>query len=723
MKKILFLLLCIFMVLSNEALSNDNNPPRRTIKGQVVDERGDGLPGASVHVKGTTIGAGTNAKGEFTIITKENNPQTLMVSFTGYSTAECSVKVGNNTGIRVQLKPSDNPLEEVVVTGTRTAKPLKDVPVLTRVISTDDIQRINPISVQKLLEYSLPGIQFGRHHGSGLPTLTFQGSQGNYMLFLVDGERVAGEGASENMDFDRFNIDDIERIEIIKGSMSTLYGSNALGGVVNIITKNANRPFTGNVSARYGNKGEEKYSGSIGTKQSRFSSLTSVSYKKKDDYTVKNDDGSDALGMKGYEIWQGNQKFGYSFTDKLKLNINASAYQNRRIDPDKSLKRQTLIRDFVINPHLYYSLNENHSFDLSYSLDDYNNYKQSKGGGDKEKESGNILHIARLNYTGRLSESHTLTAGAEFNSEKLKHNMLADMEYHKAETSVFYLQEDWRVFENFNIVTGLRGDYHSKYNLNVTPKVSLMYKLGILSLRGGYSMGFRSPSLKELYMEYDMGGLGWFTIKGNENLKPEKSHQFTASAEVTKGIFNGSVSGYYNRFRNKITSVADNDGTDNTTYQNADKAKTAGVDVIGQLRFGFGLDVQGSYSYVNDYKEREGKNYSTVRPHSVTVSMDYMRKFGKIETFIAMNGRWMSSVNTWSKSADTGAWTKTKYNSRTICSLNTGAQLPRGIRLNVGLDNLLNFKDKNVSDTSISPEQGITFVTTLSINIADMFKL
>ncbi len=211
--------------------------------------------------------------------------------FYGVCPQEVEVTPGMDSLYRFTLKPSDNALNEVVITGTRTLKPLKDVPVLTRVISQEDIQQINPLDLQSLLEYEMPGLQFGLAHGSGLPELKFQGSAGGYVLFLLDGERISGEGSSNNIDYTLIDIDNIERIEVVKGPMSTLYGSQAMGGVVNIITKDANRPFTGNLSARYGNNDEGKYSLSLGTKQGRFSALTSLSYRIRDAYALKDKNG------------------------------------------------------------------------------------------------------------------------------------------------------------------------------------------------------------------------------------------------------------------------------------------------------------------------------------------------------------------------------------------------------------------------------------------------
>jgi outer membrane receptor for ferrienterochelin and colicins len=725
------------------ATDNDNeNASLYTIRGKVVDETGSALPGASVHISGTTLGAGTNAKGEFSIKAKEGK-YTLVVSFTGYTTLEYGITTPQKSALTCMLQPSDNNLNEVVVTGTRTEKPLKDVPVLTRVVTHEQIAKLNPVNLQTALEYELPGIQFGRHHGTGLTTMTFQGTEGNYVLFLIDGERIGGEGAADNIDFERFNIDDIERIEIIKGAASTLYGSNALGGVINIITKSANRPFIGSVSGQYSNRNTEKYAVSAGTKLNRFSSYTTVGYRKKDAFQISDTEGTKTIyerpdgttevvtnatsttSISGYEIWHANQKFGYAFTDNFSTELTGSLYQNRMINADKSAKTQSRFNDYTLNAKLNYIFNVNHRLDFSYYMDDFIKYTDyTVADRSKDKIFDNFNHIFRLNYTGNFLEKHTITAGAEIDLESLKHYMFEDTTKHHVESYVLYLQEDWRVTDNFSLVAGVRADYHSRYDLHVTPKISLMYKLSDLTFRGGYASGFRSPSLKELYSEWNHQGM--FYLVGNEDLKPETSHHFSLSSEYTKGILNASVSAYYNRFSDKITmngSQNEEKGRYEMKYINANKARTTGMDATAQLRFKWGLNLRGSYAYVDDHQNVEGHNTSTVRPHSVTFNADYSRMIGKVRSSLGFHGRWMSSVDAWNKATD-GTFYYREYHPRTICSLNGSALFPRGIRLNVGLDNLFNFKDKNVaSDTSISPEQGIGFTCGLSINLADMFKL
>ena len=111
------------------------------------------------------------------------------------------------------------------------------------------------------------------------------------------------------------------------------------------------------------------------------------------------------------------------------------------------------------------------------------------------------------------------------------------------------------------------------------------------------------------------------------------------------------------------------------------------------------------------------------RPHSLTFTANYSKMFGKVTLSAALNGRWMSSVETWYKNS-AGGYVENEYESRTFCSLNLGARFPRGFRFTAGIDNLFDFRDKNVTaDQSVTPQRGIGFIGTLSVNIADLLKL
>ncbi|WP_251620938.1 TonB-dependent receptor plug domain-containing protein [Odoribacter lunatus] len=525
--------------------------------------------------------------------------------------------------------------------------------------------------------------------------------------------------------------------------MSALYGAQAMGGVVNIITKNADRPFTADLSARVGSRDEMKYSASVGTKLNRFSSYTTFSYRKSDPYEVEDQEGqvqevhgrdsvwrdTSARGSSvvlGYDVWSLNERLGYSFTDALKAEMSVGYYRNNLQNPYELDGIQDRFSTLTINPKLNYLLDENHLLTFSYMLDNYVKKEVYSDGFPDRKTMQDLTNTARLNYSGKLAERHTLTAGVEVNTQKMHHYWFDDnslLDYTQ-QNYVLYVQEEWKANEAFSLVAGVRSDCHSHYGFHPSPNISLMYRWAGLSLRGGYGMGFRLPTLKELHSAYPMGGFG-FMIYGNEDLKPEESHQGTLSVEYTKGVFNGSVSGYYTKYRNEIYlgTYEEEDGTLAQKYYNHESSRKTGVDVMGQVRLDGGFTLNASYSYVNTHADREGYNTSVFRPHSLTFTANYARQVGKVRTSAALNGRWLSKVDVWNKDDD-GNYVLTPYYAYTSVDLNLGARFPRGFRLALGLNNLMNFKAKNAAtDSSVIPQRGIEVVGTLGINLADLLKL
>lgn len=728
-KPYLWMLLLAFVLLPSLLRAEGADNPvvgryRYQMKGVVLDESGQPLPGAAVKVVGTMLGASTNANGEFLLRVEEQKEYSLQISFMGYEPGKVSVKSAlAPKALTVRLKPSNNLLNEVVVTGSFVEKPLKDVPVLTRVISQKDIRSLNPQSIETLLQYELPGLQIGYNSMSQMPEITYQGMDGEYLLFLIDGERVSGEGADHNVDFTRFNVDDIERIEVIKGSQSTIYGSNALGGVVNIITKTANRPLTANLNARYAGSNGQKYTASAGVRKDKLTSYTSLTYRTMDTYEVGDAQGS--TKVYGYNIWDFSQKLGYTCNERLSADLKGSFYHNKRDVRDGKFYQDVFV-DYTLSGKVKYLPGKDQQLVLSYIYDNYRKNQDYFVTGRKTTDYRNVKQTPRADYTGVFG-SHTVSAGFEGDLEYLKHYMMKDTSDVSTQTYSFYAQEDWNMADRLNLVVGARADYHKKYHWHFTPKVSLMWRLcDYLTMRAGYAQGFRSPSLKELYQEYDMGGLGWFTLHGNPDLKPETSHQLSLSEELTLGGLNLSVAFSHNRFRNKIAYMMLNDGTSDQQYVNADKAKTTAIESILRYNFGRGLTLTASYAYTNDYQKVDGRNISSVRPHAVTFNAMYAKKFRKIGFNCSLNGQWSSAIDAYTRNReDDGSLTYQMhhYDARTLCTLNAGVTLPKGISLNAGIDNLFNYKDKSADSSLQVPQKGISVVGTVNINIADMFGL
>ena len=733
---ILVLLLTVALVTVNANVPA--NPPNYIIKGVVMTANGEPLAGASIVVEGTNINCGSNSKGEFSLNVQKDKVYKLRVSYLGYTPRLITVPASGHPPLKIKLQPSETALNELVVTGSRYERQLKDVPVITRVISREEIETVNPVDFTTLLEYTLPGIQFYYNTMSQVPEITYQGMDAKAVLFLLDGERISGESGDSNIDYSRFNINDIERIEVVRGAASTLYDSRAIGGVINIITKKSVRPFTASMHTRYAGKKGQSYSASAGVNLHRFSSLTSFGWRKRDSYLVKDEQGKQkeiinpdgsvtksktdpiAFNIYGYSIMDISQKLSYNFSDRFTGSARISYYTNKRDKYDNARYYQRY-RDLILSGKLKWQFADNQNLDLSYIRDNY--IKDNVYVDDDERVYGNVNSTIRLYYTGMFGK-HTLSGGVDLLREDMKHHFMKDTATVHMNQYSFCLQDDWQLTDKMNVVVGVRGDKGGSYRLHFTPKVSVLYRpLKTITLRAGYSQGYRIPNLKELYQEFNMGGMG-IMMYGNKDLKPEEGTQISASVEYDYKGLNLSVSTYHNRYKNKISYEYISPGKSwNMKYVNALNVKTTGVEVTANYKLPFGLRFSGGYSYVYDYDERDGYNMSWVRPHSARLSSVYKHRFGKITKSVAFNTSWVSSITRYAYSSSDKTYTKTKYDPRTLCSLNLRSELPRGIAIGLMVDNIFNYRDKAVDSAVQLPENGRTFVATVSVNIADMFKL
>lgn len=733
---ILVLLLTVALVTVNANVPA--NPPNYIIKGVVMTANGEPLAGASIVVEGTNINCGSNSKGEFSLNVQKDKVYKLRVSYLGYTPRLITVPASGHPPLKIKLQPSETALNELVVTGSRYERQLKDVPVITRVISREEIETVNPVDFTTLLEYTLPGIQFYYNTMSQVPEITYQGMDAKAVLFLLDGERISGESGDSNIDYSRFNINDIERIEVVRGAASTLYDSRAIGGVINIITKKSVRPFTASMHTRYAGKKGQSYSASAGVNLHRFSSLTSFGWRKRDSYLVKDEQGKQkeiinpdgsvtksktdpvAFNIYGYSIMDVSQKLSYNFSDRFTGSARISYYTNKRDKYDNARYYQRY-RDLILSGKLKWQFADNQNLDLSYIRDNY--IKDNVYVDDDERVYGNVNSTIRLYYTGMFGK-HTLSGGVDLLREDMKHHFMKDTATVHMNQYSFCLQDDWQLTDKMNVVVGVRGDKGGSYRLHFTPKVSVLYRpLKTITLRAGYSQGYRIPNLKELYQEFNMGGMG-IMMYGNKDLKPEEGTQISASVEYDYKGLNLSFSTYHNRYKNKISYEYISPGKSwNMKYVNALNVKTTGVEVTANYKLPFGLRFSGGYSYVYDYDERDGYNMSWVRPHSARLSSVYKHRFGKTTESVAFNTSWVSSITRYAYSSSDKTYTKTKYDPRTLCSLNLRSELPRGIAIGLMVDNIFNYRDKAVDSAVQLPENGRTFVATVSINIADMFKL
>jgi len=220
-----------------------------------------------------------------------------------YFIALCSGVFSQNNTTDSLWNNSPIDLDQVVVTATRTPKKLKDTPVITQVITAQQIEQRGLSNIQDLLQQEVPGLNF-QEVGYGTD-IDIQGLGAKHILFLIDGERMAGEN-SGNIDYQRINLYNIDHIEIVKGASSALYGSQAMGGVINIITKQAKNKIEVNAGVRYAEKNQDN------------SDVIGVSKKHKEDIDKPNIDANASVGIKCGKIVS-NTNFAMKQRDAYRL--------------------------------------------------------------------------------------------------------------------------------------------------------------------------------------------------------------------------------------------------------------------------------------------------------------------------------------------------------------------------------------------------------------------
>ncbi len=608
----------------------------------------------------------------------------------------------------------DLELNTVVVTGTRTPKLLKDSPVLTRVISEKDIRRADATNISDLLQTELPGIEFSYSMNQQV-SLNMQGFGGNSVLFLVDGERLAGE-TLDNVDYNRLNMANVGRIEIVKGGASSLYGSNAVGGVVNIISREETEPWRVNVNARYGDHNEQRYGGTVSFHVGRVSSATTVQHVSIDSYDMKNS--GDYSRFYGGHNWNIKERLVVDVTDKLKLTGRLGYYFRQRNAQELSRDRY---RDFSGGLKGVYTFSGSDNVEVSYGFDQFDKSDFLTVSSSDVRKYSNVQNTGRAIYNHTFGGKHILTVGGDVMRDYLQSYQFTDNGHKTQVTADGFAQADLNFVNNFNVVAGVRYDYFSEAKMkHASSRLSMMYKIDRWALRGSYSGGFRAPTLKEMYMDFDMAGI--FMIYGNPDLKAETSHNFQLSAEFTRRLLNITVGGFCNLVDNRITT-AWSQSLNGQLYTNIGRVNIAGIDANLSWRTAWGLGTRLSYMFTHEHV-RHGEPYTaSTRPHTATVRVDYFKSWKNYALSVALNGRVLSAVTVdeFTSLTSYDETERVKYPAYTMWRLNMTHTFMQGLNLTMAVDNLFNYVPKYYYNNSPTTN-GISLSVGMSIEIDEFFN-
>jgi len=492
-------------------------------------------------------------------------------------------------------------LQEVVITGTGTQHLLKNVPVQTEVISRKMLDSYGGKSIEEILAGLTASFAFSEGDMGSQMQL---GGLGNaYILILIDGKRIHGDVGGEN-DLGLIDPHNIERIEIVKGAQSALYGSDAMAGVINIITKKHTEKgvYADNIT-RYGMHNDLRQHNTVAFNIGKFGSQTGFQLQRNDGWQNTAEEFAEAMVLTDsknktvnqFRNWQVTEHLTYKPVRDVELYADGSYYIKDINRPQNgthpscdvytydlhyrnasaslggkwylsgeegTVRRNYLSLDADWNKHEYSYIYTAKHYD--YVLLQGEEYGDQNGEwfsvamkpGQQKLQSDQQRAMAQLKGIFYLPYENTLHAGAEFRYDYLNAPDRTDSGSASDWTAAVYVQDEFNLLSWFNLTAGLRLVDNRNFGVRLTPKVSAMFSAGDFRFRLGWSQGFKTPTVKELHYRYLhlMGGSTFFNI-GNTDLNPQTSNYYSANIEYRGRKVTASVTGYLNKLDNMIALV------------------------------------------------------------------------------------------------------------------------------------------------------------------------
>ncbi len=687
---------------------------QQLIKGKVTDAKnGESIVGANVvfqDIQGVT----TNGAGEFVLQDLKTGTYILEISFIGYETVKKKVALekDQSQNLLVQLIPRDYLTDEVVITATRTENQLKNVPNRINVLSSRQLQAIPMQTIDDALDY-MPGVLVNRPFGilSSKATVTMRGLSGKEQartLVLIDGIPVnKTDGGTVNWNL--MNYDNIERVEVAKGPASSLYGSNAMGGVINIITKKPVEPFSGKISLDYGTYntvGGKIYLAGRPENSKFYWSLNSFARQSdgyvtqppadQTKYTTKSDVREMSAGAKvGYDI-SANQNVtaGFNYYNDIHGTGEKVYQENGNYTSQETWQAnagyQAKLNDYNIQAGLFYQ-NENYVKVSDYLSDNRYNYVEVLS---KRSDAGIFGNVIR-----KFGENHTFIAGFEARQGAVD---AADVYYTSTDKvnnagimdfAAVFAQDEILLFkQKVKIVAGLRYDYakfhdgefsieNPSYALEylsyyqvpemeeaswtaLSPKLSVQYRFDDqFRMYVAYAKGFRPSVLDDMCRSGKISG--GFKI-ANPSLQPEYLDNIEIGGDIT--LWNKlriEASAYYSLGKDFMYYISTGDSVEMPTGEvpvmirdNISKVEIYGFESSATFTLNSTLSAFANYAYahpqIKDYQVSDptvdadlDENFLTDVPdHLVSAGINYSPTFASFSLMARYCGKmWINDKN------------------------------------------------------------------------------
>ena len=603
-----------------------------------------------------------------------------------------------NDSVRVNRSYNLNP---VVVTGSGHHQRLKSTATPVHVLSAQEISEQGITTFDEALTRMMPQASMAPNSMGTL--LRLNGLGNKYILILINGQKLSGD-ISNNVDLNRINMARVKRIEILDGAASSLYGSDAIGGVINIITDQpTNSVCSVTNTTKVSGHGILTESINLDIYKNGFGSYTSFTHDRADSYQNNNLEfvkGSDtetqqtiAPFFTGYRSNIVGQKFTYAPNRHLALNAGMDYYYkitNRpetREDITGGTDYEMRYKGLRWNIGGIYKFTAKNSLQANFTVDRFRygkeydvatkkyavgDYVQSKKQRTMEGEMKAILGLV---------EGSTTILGANYRKDYLTATS-GDIHQH-AYTLAAYAQHEHRLLRDLTATVGLRFTHHETFGNQFSPKAVLMYAPGNFRFRATYSQGFRAPGLDEIYYRYFSVNRGKAQIIfGNPDLKAERSHYVSLNAEYRSDLLAVSVTGFLNRINDMVvrqdipvdgTSLAMlrqefPEMTDEqagklerySRYQNSDLGDVKGLqmNVSANLFQGFNLSANYVYTYARTKSDEEWTVMERSIRHAATIAANYHHRWGHYSLHVNLNGKLQSKTyyTTYEDAPGFGVW-------------------------------------------------------------------
>lgn len=522
-------------------------------------------------------------------------------------------------------------VEPIVVTGSRTEQAASRAPVSTVLISAEDIAASGARSLGELLEEQA-GVQLDRSvTGAGA---SLQGLPPDYTLVLVDGLRVPGR-IDGVIDLDRFALEDVERVEVVRGSSSALYGSDAIGGVINIITRKAKRPLELDAQASAGARRRFDTTASLGTRREHWAArLTGGRHS---GAGFDRDPSDPATTQSAFEQYDASTQASVAPGAGVRIELGASYMRRDRQGVDGNATgaiydRQNLTEAAAVELRPRLDLGAGVRLQTWTSLGLFRDqFLLDQRGADAldtlQDTRERILQLgAQLEL--RPHSAHRLSVGTEGSQEALRTPRLSTGVSSRARGAV-YAQDEWTLLTGprLALVPGARLDVDSQFGVYATPRLAARFDpLGEVTVRASHGWGYKAPDFRELYLLFENPSAGYL-VEGNPELEPETSRSVEASVEWRPHrSVRLSLSGFWTELSNRINTdlvPATDAGPQRFQYRNVAEARTRGVEVGGTLDPLTQLRVGASYALTDARDQTLERPLGGQAQHRATLHINF----------------------------------------------------------------------------------------------------